>query len=66
MIRGRMLGVSGAAASWGRVAGPMLAGFNLALFGYHGAWLGSLLVSLFYMAWCYREYTLNAPHRQVR
>jgi DHA1 family tetracycline resistance protein-like MFS transporter len=66
MIRGRMLGVSGAAASWGRVAGPMLAGCNLALFGYHGAWLGSLLVSLFYMAWCYREYTLNAPHRQVR
>ncbi|MDH4040732.1 MAG: MFS transporter [Gammaproteobacteria bacterium] len=56
MIRGRMLGVAGAAASWGRVAGPLLAGGNLALFGYHGAWLGSLLVSLAYMAWCYREY----------
>ncbi len=56
VIRGQMLGIAGAAASWGRVAGPLLAGFNLALFGYPGAWFGSLLVSLFYMAWCYREY----------
>ena len=54
--RGRMLGVSGAAASWGRVAGPLLAGFNLAFLGYHGAWLGSLLVSLLYLAWVFREY----------
>jgi len=59
MNRGRMLGISGAASSWGRVAGPALGGFNLALFGYHGAWLGSLLVSLLYMAWCYREYNLR-------
>jgi MFS family permease len=59
VIRGRMLGVSGAAASWGRVAGPALAGFNLALFGYQGAWLGSLLVAFVYMAWCYREYALR-------
>lgn len=67
-IRGRMLGTSGAAASWGRVAGPMLAGANLALFGYHGAWLGSLLVSLLYMAWCYREYALhgNRPGQILR
>jgi multidrug resistance protein len=56
LVRGQMLGIAGAAASWGRVAGPLLAGCNLALFGYHGAWLGSLLVSLLYMAWCYREY----------
>jgi MFS family permease len=56
MIRGRMLGIASAASSWGRVAGPLLAGFNLAWFGYRGAWLGSLFVSLFYMAWCYREY----------
>ena len=63
MIRGRMLGVSGAAASWGRVAGPLLAGFNLAVFGYHGAWLGSLLVSLFYLAWIFREYALRGHLR---
>lgn len=55
-VRGQMLGVSGAAASWGRVAGPLLAGFNLTFFGYHGAWLGSLLVSLLYLAWVIREY----------
>lgn len=56
VVRGQMLGIAGAAASWGRVVGPLLAGFNLALFGYHGAWLGSVFVSLFYLAWCYREY----------
>jgi len=59
MIRGRMLGISGAASAWCRVAGPALGGLNLTLFGYHGAWLGSLLVSFFYMAWCYREYSLR-------
>tara|TARA_R110001592_G_scaffold363043_1_gene679726 strand:+ start:213931 stop:215118 length:1188 start_codon:yes stop_codon:yes gene_type:complete len=63
LIRGRMLGVSGAAASWGRVAGPLLAGFNLAVFGYHGAWLGSLLVSLLYLAWIFREYALHGHTR---
>jgi MFS transporter, DHA1 family, tetracycline resistance protein len=65
MIRGRILGVAGAASSWGRVAGPALAGFNLMLFGYQGAWLGSLLVSLLYMAWCYREYSLRGRDQPV-
>lgn len=62
-IRGRMLGVSGASGSWGRVVGPLLAGGNLALFGYHGAWFGTLVVSLFYMAWVYREYALSRRGR---
>ena len=62
-IRGQMLGIAGAASSWGRVAGPLLAGFNLACFGYHGAWLGTLFVSLFYMAWCYREYARRGHAR---
>ena len=39
--RGRMLGITSAASSWGRVIGPLLAGANLALFGYQGAWLGA-------------------------
>ncbi|MBP6701607.1 MAG: MFS transporter [Halioglobus sp.] len=65
LIRGRMLGVAGAASSWGRVAGPALGGFNLTLFGYHGAWLGCLLVSLLYMAWCYREYSLRGRDQVV-
>ena len=62
-IRGQMLGIAGAASSWGRVAGPLLAGFNLACFGYHGAWLGTLFISLFYMAWCYREYARRGHAR---
>lgn len=59
LIRGRMLGVSSAAGSWGRVAGPLIAGFNLALFGYQGAWLVTAVFSLFYLAWAYREYALH-------
>lgn len=65
MIRGRMLGVSHAAASWGRVAGPLLAGFNLALFGYHGAWFGTALMSLLYLAWVFREYALRGRGQSV-
>jgi MFS family permease len=66
LVRGQMLGIAGAAASWGRVAGPLLAGLNLALFGYHGAWLGSLLVSLFYAVWCYREYARRGQLPSLR
>jgi MFS family permease len=55
-IRGRMLGIASAAGSWGRVAGPLLAGANLELLGYHGAWLGTVCVALPYLAWCYLEY----------
>ena len=38
----RCWALPGAAGSWGRVIGPLLAGFSLALFGYPGAWSGSL------------------------
>ena len=55
-IRGRMLGTTSAASSWGRVVGPLLAGGNLALFGYPGAWLGATLGALCYLAWVYREF----------
>ena len=65
MVRGQMLGIAGAAGSWGRVIGPLLAGFSLALFGYPGAWLGSLCVSLFYMVWCYREYARRESHETL-
>jgi len=65
MVRGQMLGIAGAAGSWGRVIGPLLAGFSLALFGYPGAWLGSLCVSLFYMVWCYREYARRESHKTL-
>ncbi len=65
VIRGRMLGVASASASWGRVVGPLLAGLNLTLFGYHVAWLGSVLVSVFYLGWVYREYALRSTTLDV-
>ena len=57
--RGRMLGTTSGAASWGRVIGPLLAGTNLGLFGYHGAFLGSACIVLLYLAWVYRESALQ-------
>jgi len=51
--RGRILGTTSAASSWGRVCGPLLAGANLALFGYTGAWLGCLLVLSCYLCWAF-------------
>ena len=59
-LRGRMMGTTGAAASWGRVAGPLLAGANLALFGYSAAWLGTLLIVALYFIWAVREHA-NSP-----
>lgn len=56
--RGRMLGVTSAASSWGRVLGPLLAGSLLALFGYQVAWLGSAGVVLIYMIWAFRASVL--------
>lgn len=64
--RGRVMGTTGSVASWGRVLGPLLAGANLALLGYRGAWLGAAAICLFYLGWCYREYALHrgrAPGR---
>jgi DHA1 family tetracycline resistance protein-like MFS transporter len=54
-LRGRMMGTTGAAASWGRVVGPLLAGANLALFGYPAAWLGCLVIVSVYFTWAIRE-----------
>ena len=50
-IRGRMMGITSAASSWGRVLGPLLAGTNLALLGYRGAWLGSAGIVSIYLLW---------------
>ncbi len=50
-LRGRMMGTTGSAGSWGRVLGPLCAGFVLATFGYSAAWALLLLVSLFYLSW---------------
>lgn len=50
-LRGRMLGTTHSAAAWGRVAGPLLAGMNLALFGYTTAWAVAATVILLYLLW---------------
>jgi len=54
--RGRMLGTTSASASWGRVIGPVLAGYTLGLYGYPGAWLCSALILSFFLVWVFREY----------
>ncbi|MEH6633900.1 MAG: MFS transporter [Halioglobus sp.] len=58
-FRGRMLGITSAASSWGRVVGPLMTGANLALFGYRAAWLGCACVVLLYMLWAFREYAIQ-------
>ncbi len=46
--RGRMMGITNAASSWGRVMGPLVAGTSLSLLGFSSAWLVSaLLVSVY-------------------
>ena len=52
-LRGRMMGTTGAASSWGRVVGPLLAGANLAVFGYTGAWVGCFIIVLVYCIWAW-------------
>jgi DHA1 family tetracycline resistance protein-like MFS transporter len=54
-LRGRMMGTTGAASSWGRVVGPLIAGVNLAFFGYSAAWMGSIAIVSLYFAWAIRE-----------
>ena len=51
--RGRMLGITSAASSWGRVVGPLMAGANLEFFGYRGAWLGAVVIVLCYLLWAF-------------
>jgi MFS family permease len=54
-FRGRMLGTTSAAGSWGRVIGPLGGGALLAAFGYPGAWAGCALLVVFYLAWALGE-----------
>lgn len=47
--RGRMLGITNSASSWGRVMGPLTAGTSLGLLGFSGAWLGSAVIVAIYL-----------------
>ena len=53
--RGRVMGTTAAASSWGRVFGPALTGFNLAWFGYSAAWAACAVLVAFYLVWAFRE-----------
>lgn len=50
-LRGRMLGTSGAASAWGRVAGPLAAGLVLNQFGYAAAWLVGGVAGVITLTW---------------
>ncbi|GAB3285337.1 MFS transporter [Parahaliea aestuarii] len=52
-LRGEMLGTTSAAASWGRVCGPLMGGVGLALFGYTGGWIACALVLCAYFSWAW-------------
>ena len=53
-FRGRILGTTSAAASWGRVLGPLLAGMSLSLMGYGAAWVGCICIATLYLCWAMR------------
>lgn len=51
MLRGQMMGTSGAASSWGRVFGPLLAGLALSQFGYAAAWALGAIAGIATLLW---------------
>ncbi len=63
--RGRMLGTTSAASSWGRVCGPLLAGSSLALFGYSAAFGACLLIIALYFSWTLWEGPRRATGENV-
>ncbi len=54
-FRGRVMGTTAAASSWGRVAGPLLSGLGLGLIGYSATWGAWSLVLMGYVYWVIRE-----------
>jgi MFS family permease len=53
--RGRIMGTTSAASSWGRVVGPLFSGTALGVIGYSGVWAVLAVAVLWYMAWVNRE-----------
>lgn len=50
-LRGQMMGTSGAASAWGRVAGPLLAGLALSQLGYAAAWAIGAFAGMATLLW---------------
>ncbi|MFK8040981.1 MFS transporter [Congregibacter sp.] len=60
-LRGRMMGAASAAAAWGRVLGPILAGVLLTIGGFRLAWSLPLAMVAFYWLWAFSRW----PKRPV-
>lgn len=58
--RGRVLGTTAAASSWGRVIGPLCSGLALGTIGYPATWAAWSLVLLWYLAWVVYQSRLGA------
>lgn len=58
--RGRMMGITNSASSWGRVMGPLTAGTSLGLLGFSGAWLTSAAIVTVYLVLSIFEGTRHA------
>ena len=54
-FRGRLMGTTAAASSWGRVVGPFFSGIGLGLVGYSGTWAALAVLVLWYLVWVLRE-----------
>lgn len=54
-FRGRVLGTTAAASSWGRVFGPLFSGVGLGVIGYSATWAAWSVVLLWYVGWVWRE-----------
>jgi MFS family permease len=59
---GRLMGVGAAAASWGRVAGPLLAGVLLTWGGFRIAWHLPLAMVAVYLLWAFSHWAARPAH----
>lgn len=50
-LRGRMLGTTSSSGAFGRVAGPLVAGALLSIFGFDAAWYGGTVFALLMVAY---------------
>ena len=54
-FRGRLMGTTAAASSWGLVVCPIFSGIGLGLVGYSGTWAALSVAVLWYLVWILRE-----------
>ncbi|GAB5413817.1 MAG: tetracycline resistance MFS efflux pump [Congregibacter sp.] len=63
---GRIMGVAGAAASWGRVLGPLLGGLALSIGGFRVAWCLPLLMVFTYWLWAFSRWPARESGAKAR